>query len=257
LLNELAAPTISITTNIEDITTENVNLSAVITAYNPNAFDLYINDLSAEIKTDTGEVVGSLDVSNGVISGKQYTDLSASGNLLLKAFNTKKLSVNLVGTAGANLAGFEKEIPLDVTMIINIPDLEDILLPKENPTVLAIKVNGKLSIKGFVCDVELIITDTFKVDLVLRNTTVNLYVAHGEEEQSLGNTSIEEEIVIGAGNTKNVTCQITVPFIKILSSGILSGDYQMIDVSAYLTVRGINPAVYLEIKGYQDLHMLR
>lgn len=257
LLNDLAAPTISITIDIDDITTDNVKLSAVITAYNPNSFDLYLDNISAEIKTDTDEIVGNLDVSSGAITGKHYTDLNANGTLLLKAFNAKKLSINLVGTAGANIAGFEKDLPLDVTMIINIPDLGDILLPKENPTILAIKVNGKLTTKGFVADVELIINNTFKIDLALRNTMISLYVVDGENEKLLKNVSINEEIIVEAGTVKNVTRQIIVPFSKLLTSNLLSADYQMIDVKADITVRGINPTVYLEIKGYQDLHMIR
>jgi LEA14-like dessication related protein len=257
LLNELAAPSISITTNIEDITTENVNLSAELTAYNPNAFDMYIKEISAEIETDTGEIVGSLDISGGVIAGKDYSDLDASGWLLLKAFNAKKLIINIGGTAGANIAGFEKDIPLDISTVINIPDLEEILLPKENPTVLSIKVDGKLTLKGFLCNAELIVNNTFKVDLVLRDTTIKLYAVDGDNEKKLGDAFIEEEIVVNAGNVKNVSCEIIVPFSKLISSNILSADYQMILVSADLTVRGIDSAVYLQIKGYQDMHLLR
>ncbi|OGS40956.1 MAG: hypothetical protein A3K77_07030 [Euryarchaeota archaeon RBG_13_31_8] len=257
LLNDLAAPIISATINIEDITTDKVDISAEITVYNPNAFDMFLTNISAEIETDTGENVGSLEVANGVITGSQYTDLAASGSLLLKAFNAKKLFINIEGMAGANFAGFEKNLPLDITAIVNIPDLEEILLPKENPTVLSIKVDGKLTIKGFLTNAGLIVNNTFKVDLALRNTTVKLFAVHGDDEQLLGEANIEEEIVIEAESVKNVSCEIIVPFTKILSSKILSADYQMISVSAYLTVRGIDPAVYLEIRGYQDMHLIR
>jgi LEA14-like dessication related protein len=257
LLNELAAPIISVETNIDDITTDNVNLSAEITAYNPNAFDIYINDISTEIETDTGEKVGSLDVSNGVIAGKEYTQLNATGWLLLKALNAKKLLIKMEGVAGANIAGFEKNLPLDISAVVNIPDLEEILLPKDNPTVLSIKVDGKLTLKGFLSNAALIVNNTFKVDLILRNTTVKMFVAHGDDEQLLGETNIEEEIVVEAGNIKNVTCEIIIPFSKLLSANLLSADWLLIAVSADLTIRGIDSAVYLEIKGYQDIHMLR
>jgi LEA14-like dessication related protein len=257
LINDLAAPIISATINIDDITTDNIDISAEITAYNPNAIDMYLTNISAEIETDSGEKVGSLEVANGVITGLQYTDLEANGSLLLKAFNAKKLFINIEGMAGANVAGFEKNLPLDITVIVNIPDLEEILLPKENPTVLSIKVDGKLTIKGFLTNAGLIVNNTFKVDLVLRNTTIKLFAVHGYDEQLLGEANIEEEIVIEAGSVKNVSCEIIVPLTKILSSKILSADYQMISVSAYLTVRGIDPAVYLEIRGYQDMHLIR
>jgi len=256
LLNDLAAPIIDATINIDDITTDNIDISAEITAYNPNAFDMYLTNISTEIETDTGEKVGSLEVTNGVITGLQYTDLEASGSLLLKAFNAKKLFINLEGMAGVNIAGFEKNLPLDITAIVNIPDLEEILLPKENPTILSIKVDGKLSVKGFLSEIELIVNNTFKVDLVLRNTTIKLYIAGGDNQKLLGETNIEEEIVIDAGNFKNVSSEIIVPFSKILSANLLSADWLLISVSAYITVKGIDPAVYLQIQGYQDIHIL-
>jgi LEA14-like dessication related protein len=257
LLNEIAAPSISVEINIDDITTDYINLSAEITAYNPNPFDININDISAEIKTDSGEKVGSLDVSSGVITGKEYKELNASGWLLLKALNAKKLIIKMEGVAGANIAGFEKNLPLEIITTVNIPDLEEILLPKDYPTVLSIKVDGKLTLKGFLSNATLVVNNTLKVDLALRNTTVKMLVAHGDDEQLLGKTTIEEEIIVEAGNIKDVNSEIIIPFSKILSADLLSADWLLISVSADLTIRGIDPAVYLEIKGYQDIHMLR
>jgi len=257
LLNEIAAPSISAEINIDDITTDYINLSAEITAYNPNPFDININDILAEIKTDTGEKVGSLDVSSGIIIGKEYTELNASGWLLLKALNAKKLIINMEGVAGATIAGFEKNLPIEIISTVNIPDLEEILLPKDYPTVLSIKVDGKLTLKGFLSNATLVVNNTLKVDLALRNTTIKMLVAHGDEEQLLGETTIEEEIIVKAGNIKDVNSEIIIPFSKILSANLLSADWLLISVSADLTIRGIDAAVYLEIRGYQDIHMLR
>lgn len=257
LLNEIAAPSISAEINIDDITTDYINLSAEITAYNPNPFDININDISAEIKTDSGEKVGILDVSSGIITGKEYTELNASGWLLLKALNAKKLIINMEGVAGATVAGFEKNLPLDISTVVNIPDLEEILLPKDYPTVLSIKVDGKLTLKGFLSNATLVVNNTLKVDLALRNTTIKMLVAHGDDEQLLGETTIEEEIIVKAGNIKNVNSEIIIPFSKILSADLLSADWLLISVSADLTIRGLDAAVYLEIRGYQDIHMLR
>ena len=256
LLNELAVPVISASINIDDITTDNINISAEITAYNPNAFDIYLENVSAEIETDSGERVGSLDVLSGVISGNDYTQIDTSGWLLLKAFNAKKLFINLDGAFGVNIAGFEKSLPLNISVVFNIPDLEEILLPQDYPTILAIKVDGKLSLRGFLTEIDLLINNTLKVDLALRNTTVKLIIANGDEKL-LGESSIEEEIIITAGKAKNVSCEAIIPFSKLLSSNLLSANWLIISVSADLTIRGLEPSVYLEIRGYQDIHILR
>ncbi len=257
LLNELAVPSISAEINIDGITTDYINLSAEITAYNPNPFDIYMNDILTEIETDTGEKVGSLDVSSGVITGKEYTELDASGWLLLKALNAKKLIIKMEGVAGANIAGFEKNLPLEISAIVNIPDLEEILLSKDNPTVLSIKVDGKITLRGLLSNASLFVNNSLKVDLAFRNTTIKIMVAHGDDEQLLGEATIEEEIIVKAENTKNINCEIIIPFSKILSANLLSADWLLISASANLTIRGIDTAVYLELKGYQDIHMLR
>ncbi len=255
LLDELAIPIISASINIDDINTDNINISAEITAYNPNAFDIYLENVSAEIETDTGEKVGSLDVLSGVISGNDYTEIDTSGWLLLKAFNAKKLFINLEGAFGVSIAGFEKSLPLDISVVFNIPDLEEILLPQDYPTILAIKVDGKLSLRGFLSEVDLLINNTLKIDLALRNTTIKLFIANGNEKL-LGETNIEEEIIIPAGKVKNVSCEVIIPYSKLLSSNLLSANWIIISVSADLTIRGIEPSVYLEIRGYQDIHIL-
>jgi len=255
LLDKLAVPVISASINIDDITTDNINLSAEITAYNPNPFDIYLENVSAEIETDSGEKVGSLDVLSGVIAGSDYAQFDTSGWLLLKALNAKKLFINLEGAFGVNIAGFEKSLPLDISIVFNIPDLEEILLPQNYPTILAIKVDGKLSLRGFLSEIDLLINNTLKVDLALRNTTVQLIIAN-DDEKLLGETNIEEEIIITAGKAKNVSCEIIIPYSKLLSSNLLSANWLIISVSADLTIRGLEPSVYLEIRGYQDIHIL-
>jgi len=256
ILDELSVPTINIVTNIQEITTDNIIISAEITAYNPNSVDIYLKDILTEIKTDAGEKVGGLDVSNAVLKGKEYTEIDASGWLLFKALNANKLIINMNGIAGANIAGFEKNLPVNINAAVNIPDLEDILLPKENPTVLSIKVDGKITLGGYLNNVTLVINNTFKVDLALRKTSVKLLIESQGENKLLGEAVIEEEIIVEAGKTKFVNCQINIPLPKILSA-VFSADWLLISVSADLTIRGINPAVYLEINGYQDIHFFK
>lgn len=256
LLNELAAPVIGVTINIDDITTDNINISAEINAYNPNSFDIYLNDILTEIETDSGEKVGGLDVPNAIIKAKDYTQLNANGWLLFKALNAKKLTVKLVGNAGVNISGFEKNLPVNINAVVNIPDLKEILLPKDSPTALSIKVDGKFTLKGYLINATLMINNTFKVDLALRNTSIKLLVDSQGEKQSLGEAYIEEEIIIEAGKIKNVNRDINIPLTKFLSA-VFSADWLLISVSADLTIRGIDTSVYLEINGYQDIHLFK
>ncbi|MDH7506684.1 MAG: hypothetical protein QHH15_02705 [Candidatus Thermoplasmatota archaeon] len=256
MLNELAAPSINVAINIDDITTDNINISAEINAYNPNSFDINLNDILTEIETDTGEKVGQLDVSDTLLKGKQDTKINANGWLLLKALNAKKLIISMSGIAGVNVSGYNKNLPVNINATVNIPDLKEVLLPKDNPTILSIKVDGKITLKGFLNNITLLINNTLKVDLALRNTSIKLLTEKEGKRQILGETNIEEEIIIEAEKLKTVNRETIIPLPKFLS-GVLSADWLLVAVSADLTIRGINPSVLLEIEGYQDIHLFK
>ena len=51
ILNEIVAPSISVTIDIDEVTTEQIKMSALIDAYNPNSFEIY------PLNTDLSSIV--------------------------------------------------------------------------------------------------------------------------------------------------------------------------------------------------------
>lgn len=256
LINEFAAPSISVTVEFDEVTSEGINLSAIINAYNPNTFEIYIEDFSGEIITETGKKVGNIDVIGGRIPAKGSIDINGLGGILYEALNAKKLVFNIDGVAGAKIAGFEKNLSFNIETRLIIPDLEDLILSKYNPTLLTIKEKSKLTLKGLVVEILLEMNNTYNIDLTVRDIICKIYTVNDDATNLLGENIIDEELIAKSGQTGYSSCEIIIPLTKIISY-YPSADWLMVSVTGRFTIKGIDPSIYVEINGYADLHFFR
>lgn len=257
LINDLAAPSISITVDFPEITTEGINITALLDVYNPNSFDIFIEDILAELINEKGEKMGDVDVfGEGVVASKDYLHLNGLGRVLFETFNTKKLIFNMSGIAGAVIAGFEKNLSFDIQARVLVPDLEELLLSKDKSTVFSIMVDEKFTLKGIVFNLLLEVNNSFKVDLVLKDLMGRIYTVTDDTYNLIGENVEIENILAKAGTTGLSACEILVPFSKILPID-WSTDWIMASVSGRVGIKGINQTVYLEIRGYVSVHPFR
>ena len=253
LINEFAAPSISVTVEFDEATTDGINLSAIINAYNPNSFEIYIEDLSGEILTDTGKKVGHLDVKGDFLPAKGAMEINGTGGILFEALNAEKLFFNIDGVAGARIAGFEKNLSFNIETRLIVPDLEELLLSKDNPTLLTIKAKSKLTLKGLLVDILLEINNTYNIDLTVRDIICKIYLVNDDVTNLVGENAIDEELIAESGQTGLSSCEIIIPFTKIITYYPTS-DWLLVSVTGRFTMKDIDPAIYVEIKGYTDLH---
>jgi hypothetical protein len=253
-LNDFAAPVISATVEFTEFNTDELSLSATIDVYNPNSFEIYIEDAIGEIKTETGKIIGEIDDIGGRIPPKESKEINTTGWMLLEALNAKKIIFNINASAGMKAAGFDKNLSFNAETKLIIPDFEELILSKDNPVLLSIKAKNKLSIKGLRTDIYLEIKNTYNVALTIRDINCKLYTEADGELNLLGEKIIEEDIVAEAGITSFAFTEIMVPFSKILTIKP-STDWLMVSVTARLTIKGIDPAVFVEIRGYTDIHI--
>jgi LEA14-like dessication related protein len=254
ILNDFAAPVISATVEFTEFNTDELSLSATIDVYNPNSFEIYIEDAIGEIKTETGKIIGEIDDIGGRIPPKESKEINTTGWMLLEALNAKKIIFNINASAGMKAAGFDKNLSFNAETKLIIPDFEELILSKDNPVLLSIKAKNKLSIKGLRTDIYLEIKNTYNVALTIRDINCKLYTEADGELNLLGEKIIEEDIVAEAGITSFAFTEIMVPFSKILTIKP-STDWLMVSVTARLTIKGIDPAVFVEIRGYTDIHI--
>jgi LEA14-like dessication related protein len=256
LINELAAPSMSVMAEFVEITTEGINFNATMDVYNPNTFEIYIENISTEIEIETGKKVGDVDVIGGVIAAKGSLPLNSSGTILFEALNAEKLVINMSGVAGAKIVGFKKNLSFNIQTRIMVPDLEELLLSKDKPTILSIKIDKKLTLKGIVFYVSMEINNSYKVDLLVKDIVSRVYTADDDGHHLIGENDKVEEIFAGAGASGLSECEVLVPFSNLFPIR-WSTDWIMVSVSGNVAIKGVNQSVYLEVRGYHDIHLFR
>ncbi|MCK4416163.1 MAG: hypothetical protein KAU84_03330, partial [Thermoplasmatales archaeon] len=231
-----------------------INFTGTTDIYNPNPFDMYVEDFSIEIETETGEIVGNLDVTGGTIPAKSSFNLIGKGRLLIEALNAKTLSVNMSGVAGVKIAGINKSIPFSIDTHLNIPRLEDVL-SSDTPTEAIIKSDMKATLRGFISNMTLEINNPNKIGLIARDIVFLIYRTDKDEKKLIGKSTIEKAEV-GPENTTDISTQILLPYSKLFFSrgkGFLP-DALLVIVRTNITISGLDQHIWIGVSGYQDMH---
>jgi LEA14-like dessication related protein len=257
VIEKLAAPTISIQVDFGEFTRKGVNLTGTIEAYNPNKFDIIIGDISGEIETNTGKIVGNLKIEGGVLESEESLKLKSTGGILLEALNFKALSINISGRAGARIAGINKSVPFSVKVQINLPNISKLLSP-DKPTEIIIKGDYKFTLNGLKDDLILEINNPNKIDLEARDLTVSIFLINGEEKELAGETRLEEGI-IKAESVGQFKGQITIPYSKLIPKigERLLPDEMLVTVRANLSIPGIDQTIWVGVTGCQDFRLFK
>ena len=254
IINEIEIPVVHVLGDFGEITTECINFTGTIEVYNPNSFEMFIEDLNAIIETETGENVGSLEVEGGTIPAKSSKSFKGDGSVLIVALNAETLSVNISSTAGVKIAGITKSISYSVNTQINIPKIEDII-NLNIPTDAIIKSDLRATLNGFVSDITLEIKNPNKIAILAKDIVISIYRVDKEESELIDSCSIEGGEA-GPGEDLVLTARIPLSFRKLVFSrgkGFLP-DALLIMVRANVTIPGLDQHIWVGVSGYQDLH---
>jgi hypothetical protein len=180
----------------------------------------------------------------------------SNGRLLFEALNFKFVVLNVEGVAGAKIAGYEENVSLDIKTRINVPDLEELLLSKDSPTFLSIKLDEKFTLQGISFDIGLEINNSYNVDLLVKDIGIRIYTVLNDENRLIGEKENIGEILALSGSSGLSSCEILVPYYKLLPID-WSTEWIMASVSGKVTIKGVNQSVFIEIRGYHSLHPIR
>jgi len=254
VIHDISAPIVHIWGDFGEITQEGIDFTGTIDVYNPNPFDMYVEDLSVEIETETGESVGNLDVTGGTIPAKSSFNLIGKGRILIEALNAKTLNVNVSTSAGVKIAGINKSVPFSIDAHLNMPRLEDIL-SSDTPTEAIIKSDMKATLRGFISNMTLEVNNPNKIGLIARDIVFSIYRVDKDEKKLIGESTIEEAEV-GPEDTTVITTQILLPYSKLFFSrgkGFLP-DALLVIVRTNITISGLDHHIWIGVSGYQDMH---
>ena len=256
VIKQIAAPMINIEADFGEFSEDKLSINGTVDVYNPNTFDISIENIALDIITDAGKNVGGLNVAGGTIPGKSSEKLIASGEILLESLNAKKLTINMSAIATARIADYNLSLPIYVEANIGIPDIEELLLSKDKPTILSIKLDEKLTFKGVVFNVLLEVNNTFKIDLIFSEIVCNVYLVEDDDHHLIGENADVEDIFAEVGAPGTTSCEILAPYSKLLTK-FLASDWLMVEVSAKIIINGVNQSVFFEVRGYQDISIFR
>ena len=257
VIEKLAAPAISIQIEFGELTQKGMNLTGIIEAYNPNKFDIIIGNISGEIETNTGKIVGNLKIQGGILESEKSLKIKSTGEVFLEVLNFKNLTININGRAGARIAGINESIPFLVKIKIGVPDISKLLSP-DTPTDIIIKGDYKLTLEGLKDDLILEINNPNKIDIEARDILVSFFLINGEEKKFLGETRLEEGIV-KAKSVGQFKGQIIIPYSKLLpeTGEHLLPDEMLTIVRANLSIPGISQTIWVGVNGYLDFRLLK
>ena len=256
-LESFASPSLNIRAKFGGLTADGVNLSGTIEVYNPNKFDIYIDNISVTIETEKGENVGNMEIIGGLLSSKGTLELESEGVLFLEALNAKTLSINMSGKAGAKIAGVNQSISFSTEVEIAVPDVSK-LLDSEIPTDISIIGDYKVTFKGIMNYITLEANNPNKIDVELRDIVVTVNRIDDGEKMLIAETGLQEG-VIKAESVKQFKGQMLLPYSKlfIIQKGRLLPDELEITVRAHVTLPGLNQSIWVGVSGYQDFRLFQ
>ena len=127
----LTFPETTIRVDIMEINDDEVIIHHDIQLYNPNSFEMILQDFQVVATTTSGEEVANVTVDGGAIPGNSQKNFAAEDRIVMKGNLSGLLSSTVTGVVGFNLFGIiKKTIPLEMTVLLSLKEaLKKIAIP--------------------------------------------------------------------------------------------------------------------------------
>ena len=127
----LAFPKTTLRVDVIEINTNEIIIHHDLQLYNPNSFEMILEDFRIVATTTEGEEVTNLTIDGGSISGQSHQNFTANDRIVLKGNLSGLLSSKVTGIVGINIFGIiKKTIPLEVTVLTSLKEaLNKITIP--------------------------------------------------------------------------------------------------------------------------------
>jgi len=258
LISNVASPTMSVKIGFGEITQKNVNLTVEVETYNPNTFNIAIEDIFINLVNDTGVRVGSLTMPKVELAANSTVIVNGSANILIEALNAKVITTNIDANVSATLAGFEKTLPFSIESKIIMPDLET-LLPSAFPTDAVVRSDYRASLFGLVGEITLETRNPHNIEFAVKDMEILVYRIDRNTKRKICEGIIEDGI-IEAKNITYMTGEVVLPYRKLFippPGGKLIPDWLEVTIRANVTIKGLNNYFWVGMIAYQDVHPLR
>jgi len=256
-INNIEVPEIFVETEFEKLTEEGLEFSIIVNLFNPNDFELTINEFLLVAKTDENNKVGSLSIDGKTIKSKTSSTFSSKGVIFFEALNAKFLVISIDGEATVKVRDFDKTLSLVTEMKVSIPDIADFVF--QNKAVdIEIPIQFKLKLKGILGIVGFKIFNPSEIPLVGKNLICRIYRLDDNTRTLLGEQEMDP-CEISPKAEAYVNTEILIPYRKFFfSAGFkLLPNWIILQVKGDLSIAGTRQVIPITINGYVDPHFLR
>ncbi len=252
ILEQFMLPQIHLAANFSDITQEGINFTGIIEITNPNTIGIAIENLSANMKTETGIHVGSVNIQGETIPAKTTKQLTGSGWILLKALDAESLQMTLTGDFIIYVAGIRKPMNLSVEADIIPPSLERLL--SDLPTEASLTGDYTYTLKDGLHDtVTFTIKNPNKITLLATDITVQIFRVDGTKTRMISNGTLPDGLITPQSTTE-LQGDMFIPLTQLWprrGERFIPDQLQVI-LRSNVTIQGLNQTIWIGVNGYQD-----
>jgi LEA14-like dessication related protein len=239
ILDNLDIPVLNVETFFDDIYYNGLNFSASINVYNPTDFEYTIENLNLNLKTEENVDVGNITIFGDTISPKSSLTFSSKGTVSFNALDAKILYVNIIGIAGAKIAGLYQKVELSTVTSVKIPNIQEFIF--ENQTIdFYIPVQVKLTLKGILINLGFKFFNTSNIQLIANNL------------------NCMDSCELSPKNTVCVKTQVTIRYIKYLTTivGKILPDWLVIKIKGDFSIAGTRQVFPITLNAYVDPNII-
>lgn len=256
ILNQISQPDIKISSELTNVYEEGLNFTTKVDFSNPTDFSFDVKRIILTFEKEDGSNVGKITVNGETIEPKKSVSISSAGNILFEALDAEVLWINLKAETSVRIAGITKNVNITTNASLTIPDLKEFVF-ENNKINFEIPVQFKLTLSGVLSNVGFRMFNPSNFSLVGKELMCSIYRLDGEQKSLLGQKTMEN-CDIAPQETVCVKTNITIPYLKYLTSGKgkIIPDWIILTIEGDFHIAGTRQSVPLSLNAYVDPNII-
>jgi len=256
-IDNIKIPDIFVETKFEKLTEKGLEFSVRVNIFNPNNFELKIDEFSLIAKTDENKKVCRLSIEGGIIKPGISSAFKSKGVIVFEAFDAKVLTFSINGDAMVKFGDYDKTLTFSTNMDVLIPKIADFVFQNETVNI-ELPVQFKIRLRGLLAIVGFKVFNPSKIPIIGKNLVCRIYRLDGDIKTLL----VEQDMnpcEITSKPDVSVETEILISYPKFFFSGgfKLLPDWIILQIDGDLLIAGTRQVLPFSINADVDPHMIR
>jgi LEA14-like dessication related protein len=256
-IEDLNIPEITLETEFEKLTEEGVEFSLSVKIFNPNNFELKIDEFSLVAITDEHNNVGSLTIGGGTVKPETSSTFKSKGIVSFEVFDAEVLTFSIDGDATLKIADYEKTLSLSTDVEVFIPNIKDFIFNNETVNI-EILVQLKIRLRGLLATVGFKVFNPSEITISGKNLVYRIFRIDDDTKTLLVEQDMDP-FEISPKTEILVDEEILISYLKFFfSAGFkLLPNWINVQVDGDLSIAGTRQLLPISINAYFDPHLIR